>query len=401
VIRVIVKAVLPIAVIVGSVVVASAIVRNAPKAEPRTPDRLRPPVKVVVAKTSEVRLDVEVHGTVHPRTEISIVPRVSGTAEFVASSLRAGGFFRKGDVLLRVEELDYRLAETQAEARVAQAQARLDREEAEADIARREWEKYGEGDPSPLAVREPQLAEARAMLASAKARLAEATLARERTEIVAPFDGRVVRETVDERQYVTAGISVATVHATDHVEVRLAVPADGLETLDLPLTDQALEPDASEEEKVGRREGPRVTLRSRFGGRAREWPGRLVRTEAELHPRSRTVYARVRVEDPYARNPKNAGRAPLLVGMFVRATLPGRKVDDAFVLPVTAVREDDRVLVVDAEERIRFRSVTVIRREGQEVVVRGGLVAGERVCVTPLVAAVEGMRVHVVEEPES
>jgi multidrug efflux pump subunit AcrA (membrane-fusion protein) len=62
------------------------------------------------------------------------------------------------------------------------------------------------------------------------------------------------------------------------------------------------------------------------------------------------------------------------------------------------MRGDDQVLVVDDEERLRFRPVEVVRADRDSVVIGGGLQVGERVAVSPLEAAVDGMRVRVASE---
>jgi multidrug efflux pump subunit AcrA (membrane-fusion protein) len=109
-----------------------------------------------------------------------------------------------------------------------------------------------------------------------------------------------------------------------------------------------------------------------------------------------------RVEDPYG-GAASDDRPPLAVGLFVEAVIEGRVVRDAFVLPRAALRrgEDgraDRVLVVDAESRLRFREVDVLRTEQNQVVIGAGLSAGDRICVSPLRAVTDGMRVRVAEE---
>jgi hypothetical protein len=53
------------------------------------------------------------------------------------------------------------------------------------------------------------------------------------------------------------------------------------------------------------------------------------------------------------------------------------------------------VLIVDHEQRLRFRNVDILRIAHDEVFVRGGLTPGERVCVSPLEAPIEGMEVRV------
>ena len=107
-----------------------------------------------------------------------------------------------------------------------------------------------------------------------------------------------------------------------------------------------------------------------------------------------------RVEDPYGR--QSGGEVvPLAVGLFVEAEIQGREVSDAVVLPRSALRESGRVLVVDDESRLHFRPVDVLRVQGDEVVIGDGLAIGERVCVSPLAAPVDGMSVRVLDEPSA
>jgi hypothetical protein len=111
------------------------------------------------------------------------------------------------------------------------------------------------------------------------------------------------------------------------------------------------------------------------------------------------VHVVARVEDPYARQP-GADHAPLPVGLFVDAEILGRTETEIVVLPRSALRTGDRVLIVDGEDRLRFRDVTVLRRDQESVLIRDGLQAGERVITSALEAPVDGMRVRPVGEPD-
>jgi multidrug efflux pump subunit AcrA (membrane-fusion protein) len=105
-----------------------------------------------------------------------------------------------------------------------------------------------------------------------------------------------------------------------------------------------------------------------------------------------------RVENPYERSD---GRPPLAVGLFVDAEILGRRVEDVIVLPRAALRDGDVVHVVDAEDRLRLREVSVLRRHRDEVVISSGLAPGERVSLTPLATPVEGMLVKPVPREEA
>jgi multidrug efflux pump subunit AcrA (membrane-fusion protein) len=112
------------------------------------------------------------------------------------------------------------------------------------------------------------------------------------------------------------------------------------------------------------------------------------------------VHLVARVEDPYGRN-GTTGSAPLAVGLFVEAEIQGRSVQNVFVLPRTALRTDagsDLVYVVDAGDRLHFKTVDVLRAKRDDVVIGGGLRPGDRVCVSPLAAAVDGMAVRIVDD---
>jgi multidrug efflux pump subunit AcrA (membrane-fusion protein) len=142
-----------------------------------------------------------------------------------------------------------------------------------------------------------------------------------------------------------------------------------------------------------------VILRAHFAGSEREWHGRVVRTEGEIDPKSRMVHVVARVDDPYARRADD-GRPPLAVGLFVEAEILGRRAEGVVVLPRAALRSDGRVLVVDDEQNLRFREVEVLRKGRDELIISSGLAAGDRVCISPLEAAVDGMAVRTVGGPE-
>jgi hypothetical protein len=76
----------------------------------------------------------------------------------------------------------------------------------------------------------------------------------------------------------------------------------------------------------------------------------------------------------------------------------GNTAEDVVVIPRPALRGTDRVLVVDAEGRLYFRQVRILRKDAESVILSEGLEPGERICLSPLDAVVEGMQVRVNEE---
>ena len=374
---------LPPAVIGVAVLVAYTWYSNRAPAPFQPPVFTPPGVRVTEIALRDVPLSVTSQGTVRPRTESQLVSEIAGRVTGVAPSFAEGGFFEMGDVLVTIDPFDYQQAVVSARSQLAQARLRLAQEEAEADVAVREWDALGRGDPRALTLRKPQLEDARSAVAGAEAGLERAQRDLERAEIVAPYPGRVRQKSVDIGQFIRVGDAVATIYAVDVAEVRLPLPDEQLAYLDLPLSYRG----------GADQPAPRVTLRATFAGGTHEWQGRIVRTEGEIDPVSRMVHAVAEVLDPYA----PGSRPPLAVGMYVEAEIAGRTARNVAVVPRAALRGSDRVLVVDADDRLSFREIDILRATTDAIYVRGGLADGDLVVVSPLDSPTEGMRVQLAD----
>ena len=381
------KILLPFLVLALGVSAAWWLIHTTPMPQ-RRPKPVKPPVvRVVKAKQSDYRYWVTAQGTVRPRTETALVPQVSGQVVKVSPSLAAGGFFEKGDLLLEIDPTDYRLALTKSEATVATAASQLSKIEAEANVAQKEWKSLGNGTkPSALVLKKPQLADAQATLASAKASLEQARLDLSRTQIRAPFAGRVRSESVDVGQYVNKGSQLASIYAVDYAEVRLPLSDEELAFVDLPLSYRG-----------GLEKGshPLVILTADFAGKTFTWQGTVVRTEGEIDLKTRMVVLVAQVKDPYG-DADGPDAPPLASGMFVRARIQGRLAKDVFVLPRSVLMPPDKVVLVSQENRLKRRKVQVLRVEENDIVIGSGLANGDVVCTTMPKVVVEDMLVSVV-----
>ncbi len=371
------RVLLPLLVLALGVAALALLVVFRRRPAPRPPEIPVPVVETVPVHYRPERVTVHAEGTVEAETRTTLVAEVGGRILHVSPRFEDGAFVRAGDLLLEIDPVDWKAALETARATLARAELALAQEKAAAEQARRDWERFGTGDPDPLVLHEPQLARARAEVEAARAGVARAERDLDRTRVRAPYDGRVISRNVDVGQVVMPGTALGTLFATDAVLVPLPVPDDELAFLDVPL-------------RPGDPPGPRVTLRTRFGGAARSWRGRIVRTGGQVDPRSRMVRLVARVSGPFT-----PGRPPLVPGMFVRAEIPGRSFPRAARLPRVALRGGDTVLAVDGESRVRIRHVRILRRERDTVLVGEGLSEGERVVVTPLEIATDGMRVEV------
>lgn len=334
----------------------------------------------------DITLTVEVQGAVEPKREIIASPQIAGRIAHLSPDFIDGGFIRKGQVMVRLEAADYELAVTRARSAVASAEQRLAREQAEAEIAREDLESLGIENASPLALREPQLAEAEAALESAKAQLAEAELALSRTVVYAPFSGRVRERNVDIGQYVSPGTSLGRIFATDVVEVALAVTDEELGRLGLPLAFA----------ETSGNPGPPVVFSATVGGRERQWKGHVVRTSAALDARTRLIDVIAELEDPYGEGADDG--VPMAPGLFVNAAIQGREIQDAIVVPRSGLRGENRVYIGNPRQgTLSIRTVDVIHTDREGAYVASGVQPGELAVVSPIQAAFDGMRIKVLE----
>lgn len=376
---------LPLWILGGGLALLVLLVATKPQAERREPPEILPQVEVQELQPEDYRVRIETQGTVLARTNSVLIPEVSGRVVEVSPQFREGGFFREGDVLLRIDPSDYETAVTLAESEVARARLRLAEEEAQTRQARRDWERLGNGEPpDELVLRQPQLAAAKAELAAAKANLRQARRNLERTRIVAPYAGRVLRKEVDVGQVVSPGTRLAEVYAVDYAELRLPLTLEEYALLGLPRQHREEGGDGEFEERIP------VTLRAEFGRREVNWSGRLVRVEGSVDLESRQLYVVAQVDDPYG--PRH--EEPLKRGLFVEAEIEGKLLEDVYRMPRTALREGRYVLTLTGDNGLKRIPVDSLWNTAEEVVFRERAIEpGTRACLTQLALAVDGMKV--------
>jgi RND family efflux transporter MFP subunit len=369
----------PLVVIVGGIGLLALMIATGPKPKEKTDAPHPPAVQFAVAHARPTTISISVQGEARPRNEATLAAQVAGRVVWVSPAFVAGGSFREGDVLARIDAADYQLAVVRARAQVAQAEEGLTREEAEGELARQDWQALGRGDPPPLAVREPQLAQARAQLAAAQAALRSAELDLNRASIRAPFTGRVRERRANVGDYVGPGTPVAVAFATETMEVRVPLTDADLASMRIPVgfTATAANP------------GPEAHVSSVTGGRIRTWEGRLVRTEASVDARTRLVYGVVEVRDPF--NARNS--APLAPGMFVTARLEGSGRETLVAAPRSALKRNEYVYIVRPDNTVDIRQVRPAQTTADEVLFREGVADGERVVVSVLTSPRQGMAV--------
>ena len=387
------------AILFGFVIVAVVLVQLRPDPFLPPPPPRTPFVTTVPAEARSGPIPVYGAGTVRPWAQIDVAPQVNGKVSWVEPAFQSGGRIRGGQVLFRIDDADYINRVRQASANVAAQQVALLQAGEEARIAKAEYERFRirrtgntvPPDASPLTLREPQLAAARAALARDSAILADAELALSRTQVRAPFSGVVRGESVDLGRFVAAGQGVGRIYADDAVEV--VVPLSDADAGLIPGLWQLRAGDGDSRVRA------RVT--ARYGESGYAWEGYVDRAEAALDEQTRTIGVVVRVPDPFAGGVPEAhrpagtdGGPPLLVGQFVDVQIEGIAPAQYFVVPRPALRPGDEVWLLRDDSLVTIVPVQVLQRSRRSVFVAGALEAGQAVVVAGIAVATEGMRVR-------
>jgi len=377
--------ILPILVLFGAIAGFAAMGALKPKPEEKEDVVKAIPVLTAKAISDDVTLTVKAQGEVQPRTQINIVPQISGRVTYLSPKFIEGGKFSKGERLLAIEPAEFELRVVQARANVAQAETALARERSEADIARQDWADIGRGgEATDLTLRKPQMAEVQAQLEAAKAQLAEAELQLTRTVIYAPFNGRVIQRNIDQGGFVSTGMVLGEVYAEDIMDVRLPLTHNELRQIGLTVGYHA-----------GQSGGIPVILSGNVAGRYSEWSGHIMRTDSRFDSQSRVLYAYAEVHDPFGKGSDNG--TPMAPGLFVEAAIEGEKLTDVVIIPRAALRGEDKIYRAKPDGTLTIETVTVMSSTRERAVLDGGINFGDAVITSPIRGVAEGMKIEVVK----
>jgi len=385
------KIIFPVTII-GVLLTVAMIIRANP---PESQRRFTPPKQVMVVNAARVQLQdypilLESYGSVQPRTQTTLTAQVSGQVVYVNPNIRDGGFFNKGDVLVSIDPRDYEANVRIAQAGLMDARQTLADASARSELAREDWSSLGnEGEPPELVLRLPQLEAARAGVISAEATLQKAELELERTRIIAPFAGRVLQQGADIGQVVSPNSEIATIYATDYVEVRLPIRNRDLKYISLPELYRDIEPAGS---KVD------AKIVSDLVGRT-VWDASLVRTEGAIDQSARQLHVIAQISDPFSKGVD--GRPQLKIGQYVTAMMAGQTLEDVVVIPNSAIYQGSYIYVVE-NDVLQRRNVEITWQNDHDAVIRNGLSDGDILVTTTLGQVTSGVRVSaVLDEPQS
>ncbi|MEZ9138884.1 MULTISPECIES: efflux RND transporter periplasmic adaptor subunit [unclassified Shewanella] len=374
------KYLIPAGIIAIAIVSIIVITSNPPSSKRGKPMAVAAmSVETLIVKPQDYQIQVSSFGVVKPRTQSVLVTQASGQILSISPNFREGGFFEKGEVLVQLDDRDYQAEVKIAESGLMLARQQLLEEQARTNQALADWQRLSNGrEPTSLVLREPQLAAARAAMLSNQASLEKANLALERTHVVAPFSGRILEKHVDVGRVVSTNGQLATIYATDYVEIRLPINNSDLGLVELP--------------EQGKKSVAKVSFESDLIG-LQKWEGELIRTEGAIDSNSQQLYVVAQIDDPFVYQASQ--QMPLKIGQYLTANIAGKKLKQALVIPTKAIYQGAYVYVVNDGVLLR-REITTRWQNSQDSVIRAGLQSGDELVTTSLGQVSSGTPVSIV-----
>ena len=389
-------------IIVITIILVKLIMVNPPKNHRGRPAQVaKMAVQIKNLAPQNYQIKIASFGTVKPRTQSALVAQVSGQITSISDHFREGGFFEKGEILVTIDARDYQAELKIAQAEILKAQQNLFEEKARVSQAKQDWQRLGNGEKaSILVLRKPQLAAAEAQVLSAQAKFDKAQLSLERTNIVAPYSGRILTKQVDIGQVVSMNSKLAEVFATDSVEIRLPIHNSDLRFINLPeqYSQAHLNREKLNEDQVAVRRESKVAFRSDLAPNQR-WQGKLVRTEGSIDSNAQQLYVVAKIADPFKRRTKsvNNSEISIKIGQYLEAKISGKLLKQVLVIPNTSIYQGSYVYIVE-KGVLKRQEIEISWQNDKNALIASGLTFGQQLVTTSLGQVSSGTAVKILSE---
>lgn len=337
-------------------------------------------VNVQILTPIDYQIKIKSTGTTTPITQTVLTSEVGGEVIYRSKKFSEGSSVISGEILAKIDDTDLQLQYKNALLQLASAEVQFAVQQAEAEIAQEAWDQVGEGVPQELTTKKPQLKQAKAALEVAKAQVQSAEKKLNKTEITAPYTGRIQNINIDLGSTIIPGQPVGSMYTSNEIEVTLSVKDSDLQFLDIPMDGRKLNPD---QKSI-------VVIKSLYKGEMQEWAGNLERVDGVIDPMTRMIKLIANFKNNFIEETK-----PILpIGLFVEAEINGKQLEDIFMIPNSALTPNDELLFLNQDDALEIRKVSILTKMKNHILVKEGMKAGERVVVSKLSIATNGMLVN-------
>ena len=349
--------------------------------QPDPVEELPPPdVIIEILTPKDFQVQISSNGTTTPLTQTVLTAEVGGEVIYRSKKFAEGASVIEGEILAKIDDTDLQLQYKNALLQLANAEVQYSLQLAEAEVAKEAWDKIGDGVASDLTLKKPQLKQAEAFLEVAKAQVSAAAKKLNKTEIIAPYAGRIQNVNIDLGTTIIPGQPVGAMYTSSEIEITLAVKDNDLQFLSIPMDGRKLNPS----------EQASVVIESFYKGKTQSWEGKLERVDGVIDPITRMINLIAVFKNDFIETDK----PNLPIGLFVEAKIDGITLKNIFEIPINSISKDNEVYIVDKDNQLELRKLTVLKKYSEFVIIKDGLRAGERIVTSKLSTASNGIKVN-------
>ena len=349
--------------------------------QPDPVEELPPPdVIIEILTPKDFQVQISSNGTTTPLTQTVLTAEVGGEVIYRSKKFAEGASVIEGEILAKIDDTDLQLQYKNALLQLANAEVQYSLQLAEAEVAKEAWDKIGDGVASDLTLKKPQLKQAEAFLEVAKAQVSSAAKKLNKTEIIAPYAGRIQNVNIDLGTTIIPGQPVGAMYTSSEIEITLAVKDNDLQFLSIPMDGRKLNPS----------EQASVVIESFYKGKTQSWEGKLERVDGVIDPITRMINLIAVFKNDFIETDK----PNLPIGLFVEANIDGITLKNIFEIPINSISKDNEVYIVDKNNQLELRKLTVLKKYSEFVIIKNGLRAGERIVTSKLSTASNGIKVN-------
>ncbi len=447
IVKIIFGFVLPLVILAGgfAVLKAAGQFKREPKKEVK--EKSVPRVDVAAMEAYNDGLSIDVDGIVVPFREVTITSEIAGRIKYKADNCRPGNYVKAGTLLFEIDPVDFDLEVQRLDKEVRQAEIEVHSIDVQIEntrslmgLARQEIQlKQNEVQRLQGLVAEnivtdtaldtaksgeltsknsmetlinqartlvTQRASRRAAMDLASTALEKAQINLARTKILAPIDGVIVTDMMEEDAFVQTGTALASVEDTSAVEVQCDLKMEQLYML--WAQEGAPETQDGNDGLSYKLPNTPAKVTYKVAGREFVWQGKLARYDGIGLSENRTVPCRVLVENPREAtamstdsSASNIVPPALMRNMFVTISLQLDPMAPFVKIPVEALKPGNRIWRLDGN-RLDIQNVRVAKMMDDVVLLEPGdaYAVGDMVVTTPLPAPASGLEIRRSDQPD-
>ena len=349
--------------------------------QPKPVEELDPPDVIVKTLTTiDYQVKINSTGTTEPLTQTVLNSEVGGEVIYRSKKFSEGSSVLVGEILAKIDDTDLQLQYKNALLQLANAEVQYSLQLAESEVAKKAWEEIGDGDASDLTLKKPQLKQAKALLDVAKAQVESAEKKLNKTEITAPYTGRIQNVNIDLGTTILPGQPIGAMYTSSEIEITLAVKDSDLQFLSIPMDGR----------KLNVNEKSNVIIKTFYKGENQSWKGNLERVDGVIDPITRMINLIAVFKNDFIEKDKPT----LPIGLFVEAKIDGILLKNVFKIPSSALSADNTIYIVDKNNNLELRKLKVLKKYNEYVIVKDDLQVGERIVISKLNNASVGMKIN-------